>query len=122
MDIGVGLVTFQDGQQVDLVALKEAAKLSGFELFWTDLVATGLLIRATGPDKEEDLAIRVASTGQMFSLGPGDSDETRRNYTEVARWADDGTTRLRIRGRAHAHPGAPPGMTISLPSSSTMTF
>ena len=109
----MGLLTFRDGQQVDVAKLKEAAKLSGFELFWTDLAVTGQLVRATGPDNEEGLAIRVASTGQTFSLGPGDSDETRRNYTEVARWADDGRTRLRIRGRAHAHTGAPPGMTIS---------
>ncbi len=109
----MGLVTFKERQQVDLAALKEAAKISGFELFWTDLVLTGQLVRATGPDNEETLAIRVASSGQTFSLGPGDSDETRRNYTEVARWADDGKTRLRIRGRAHAHTGAPPGMTIS---------
>ncbi len=62
-------------------------KVTGFDLKWTELLVTGVLVKATGPDDEEALTIRLTSTGQQMFLGPGDSDESRRNFVEVERWA-----------------------------------
>lgn len=88
-------------------------KIAGFDLKWTELLVTGVLVKATGPDNEEALAIRVASTGQPVFLGPGDSDESRKHYFEVERWAAEKETRLQIRGRAHGHPDGTIGLSIS---------
>ncbi len=96
-----------------MAALKEAVKITGFDLKWTDLLLTGVLVKTTGPDNEEALAIRVASTGQQVFLGTGETDESRRNYVEVERWASAKETRFRIRGRAHAHPDGTIGLSIS---------
>ena len=104
---------FKKGQRIDLAALKEAVKITGFDLKWTDLLVTGVLVKTTGPDNEEALAIRVTSTGQQVFLGPGDSDESRRNYIEVERRASEKETRFRIQGRAHAHPDGTIGLSIS---------
>jgi len=110
----VATLGFKKGQQLDLPALKKAATDSGFELMWIELVLRGSLISVKGPDHGESLAIHLARTGQTVFLGPGDSEKTRSNFRKAAGWAAQGLTYLEIRGRAHAHPGAAPGMTISM--------
>ncbi len=88
-------------------------KITGFDLKWTDLLLTGVLVKTTGPDNEEALAIRVAITDQQVFLGTGETDESRRNYVEVERWVSAKETRFRIRGRAHTHPDGTIGLSIS---------
>ena len=96
------MVTFNKDQRIDLAVLNETVKTTGFDLKWTDLQLTGMLVQATGPDNEEILAIQVPGASQKIFLGPGKTERSRRNYVEIARWEKD-QTRLRLRGRAHAH-------------------
>ena len=96
------MVTFKKDQRIDLAVLEETVKTTGFDLKWTDLQLTGMLVQATGPDDEEMLAILVSGTSEKIFLGPGETNRSRRNYVKVASWGKD-PTRLRLRGRAHAH-------------------
>ena len=98
---------------MDLASLDEATRLAGFELMWVDLLVTGAVIRTPDPQGEETFALHLGAADQDILLIPGDSDRTRRNYTEVGRWAGEEGSRLRIRGRAHSHADAPPAMSIS---------
>ena len=107
----MGVVTFRKDQRIDLALLKETVKTSGFDLKWTDLQLTGMLVQATGPDDEEMLAIQVLGTSQKIFLGPGETERSRRNYVEVARWGKD-KTRLHLRGRAHAHADGSVGLSV----------
>ncbi len=106
------MVTFKEDQRIDLAGLKETVKTTGFDLKWTDLQLTGVLVQATGPDGEEMLAIQVFGTSQKMYLGPGETERSGRNYVEVARWRKD-PTRLRLRGRAHTHPDGSIGLSIA---------
>ena len=56
--------------------------------------------------------MRVAETGQVIFLGPGEADEAHRNYTEVQRRAGEKEQRLRVRGRAHGYPDGTVGLSI----------
>ena len=105
------MVTFKEDQRIDLAGLKETVKTTGFDLKWTDLQLTGVLVQATGPDGEEMLAIQVLGTSQKMYLGPGETERSGRNYVEVARWGKD-QTRLRLRGRAHAHADGSVGLSV----------
>ncbi len=107
------MLSFRDGQRVDLLSLKETVRTAGFDLKWMDLVLIGILVQASGSEQEEALAIQIANTGQQVFLAPGDSDTSRRNYVEVRRWAGDEEVRLRPRGRAHGHPDGSIGLSIS---------
>ena len=105
------MVTVKKDQRIDLAGLKETVKTTGFDLKWTDLQLTGMLVQATGPDDEEMLAIQVPDTSQKIFLGSGQTDQSRRNYVEVRRWEQD-QTRLRFRGRAHAHADGSVGLSV----------
>ncbi len=105
------MVTLKKDQRIDLALLKETVKTTGFDLKWTDLQLTGMLIQAAGPDDEEMLAIQVPGTSEKIFLGPGETNRSRRNYVEVARWGKD-QARLRLRGRAHAHADGSVGLSI----------
>lgn len=105
-------MTFKARQRVALEALEAAARKAGFELQGTELVLKGRLVRVQGPE-EEVLGLKVPGTGQTFYLGPGDTGETRRNYSEVLKRMETGVTRMRVRGPAHAHPRSSPGLAIS---------
>ncbi len=105
------MVTFETDQRIDLAVLKETVKTTGFDLKWTDLQLTGMLVQATGPDDEEMLAIQGPGTNQEIFLGSGETERSRRTYVEVGRWGKD-QTRLRLRGRAHAHADGSVGLSI----------
>ena len=105
------MVTFKKDQRIDLAVLKETVKTTGFDLKWTDLQLTGMLVQAKGPDDEEMLAIQVPGTNQEIFLGRGETERSRRNYVEVGRWGKD-QTRLRLRGRAHAHADGSVGLSV----------
>ncbi len=105
------MVTFKKDERIDLAGFKETVKTTGFDLKWTDLQLTGVLVHATGPDNEEMLAIQVPGTSEKIFLGPGETERSRRNYVEVARWGKD-QTRLRLRGRAHAHADGSVGLSV----------
>jgi hypothetical protein len=113
MATGVGLLTFKKEQQLVLEVLEGATKGAGFKLLGTELEITGELVRTTGPHSEEAIGLRVTNRGQTYTLSPGDSELTRRNYTEVAQLLQEGSTRLRVRGRAHGHAGAAPDLVIT---------
>lgn len=107
----MGEVSFRDSEEVDLDALRKAAKESGFELKWAELEATGTL-STMSVGGTASLSLRLEDRNQNILLVPGDSDETRSRYSQLSDWSGE-SIRVRVRGRVHSHQEGPLAMSIS---------
>ncbi len=113
-DIETGLATYlpREEEAIDLEAVGNAVDQAGFELLGVELQVRGHVSRTTDRDGAERVALTVPSTGQRFLLLPGESDEERRGYARLSEWIDEPERVIVVRGRAHAHEGAAPALTV----------
>lgn len=96
---------------MDLAAIKTATKEAGFDLKWTELEVVGPVSRKTVEGREA-LSLVLRSRSQAILILPGEEEDTRTKFAEVARWAGEPGKVLRIRGRAHTHQSGQIAMTI----------
>ncbi len=95
---------------MDLDALRTATKEAGFELKWAELEAMGTL-STMSVEGTEKFSLRLEDRDQNILLLPGDSDETRSNYSKLSDWSGK-SFRVRLRGRAHSHKQGPLAMSV----------
>ncbi len=88
-----------------------ATKEAGFELKWAEVEAMGTL-STMSVEGTKNLSLRLENRNQNILLVPGDSDETRSNYSRISDWSAK-SIRVRLRGRAHSHQEGPLAMSIS---------
>ncbi|MBI4613733.1 MAG: hypothetical protein HY720_09000 [Planctomycetes bacterium] len=104
-------MTFVEGRNVDLAAVKTMTKEAGFDLKWTEIEVVGPVSRKEVQGTEA-LSLSLQSRSQEILILPGDEEDTRTRFTEIARWAGEPGKVLRIRGRAHTHTGGQVAVTI----------
>lgn len=101
-----------EGKPVDFGEIQSAVKDSGFELLWIEARVRGILRTASDSSGAVHPAVEVESHRQVFLLIEGTTEEERRGYGRLKESAEGREPRVLVRGRVHAHVGAPPGLTV----------
>lgn len=112
IDTGVGSLLLLESKPVDFGAIQNAVKDSGFDLLWIEARVRGILRTVSDSSGAVRPAVEVESPRQVFLLIEGTTEEERRGYSRLREAAEGRTPRVLVRGRIHAHAGAPPGLTV----------
>lgn len=96
---------------MNLEAVRAATKEAGFDLKWTELEVVGSVTRRK-LEGTEILSLTLRGRPQEILIVPGEEEDARVKFTEVARWAGEPGKTLQLQGRAHTHRGGEIAMTV----------
>ena len=90
IDTGLGSFLPMEDQPVDFGGIQDAVTESGFELLWVEADVLGILESAPDARDEPHPALRVETTGQVFTLTEGTTEQEREGYVRLTEWLEGG--------------------------------
>lgn len=95
-----------------MAAINAAVDDAGFELLWLELQLRGTLHSSSRENDDGRLTLMVTGTAQKFLVDSGVTDAERDAYAQLSPWIDQPERLILLRGRANAHPGTLPAITV----------